>query len=304
MLRRFLPLVGLFLIYSGSVGAQGPEGDPRKITLSDIGNRVPWHHIGAPPDAGSPTPRLKEWPVERADFNMAPALTEQSWTGEAPGTPGELRSKVWKYEDLLRAVTDSGGYGNLILGDTARRLSVALMARYIVAHPSDYAVVDDILRADRVRLLDCAAFAEMLESELKLAPPSGRWHLSENWDELTLVVATDGSTVHNLSRGMPSIRPGPSELATRRQITVLLSRIIYEEGLERATFAGLIEFLKRGGSLSDLHSFDRIMGKDRGQFRYVPFGKDAVLNVDAIAAFQKIFGAEKGIPFSQLVGKD
>src|SRR5262249_52289153 len=35
------------------------------------------------------------------------------------------RFRVRQYEDLIRTVTDAGGYGNLVLSDTARRLSLA-----------------------------------------------------------------------------------------------------------------------------------------------------------------------------------
>jgi len=158
--------------------ARATQDQARKMSISSMGRGASWPHIGAPPSPGSHASRAEQWRAESASFHEAFGVIKGSWTGEAVDTPSELRSKVGQYEDLIRTVTDSGGYGNVVLADTLRRLSSGLLGRYVTSHPSDYAVVGEILETNRIRLLDSPAVGGMLMEELELAPPSGKWHLS------------------------------------------------------------------------------------------------------------------------------
>jgi hypothetical protein len=295
-----------FRCIDGQEPARTPISRPQGPSLSDIGGAMPWHHIGAPLSPESAAPRVAQWQAEVAYFREAFEAIRQTWTGEAVDSPGELRSKVGRYEDLVRTVTDSGGYGNLLLADTLRRLSVGLLVRYVMAHPSDYAVVGEILETNRVRLLDCAAVGNMLTEELKLAPPSGQWHLSESQKELELIFIADGSSLHEAGLGMLVGGPGPSSLIAKRDITALLSRLMATESTERMVLAGFLEFLKQGGTVADLGSFEHIMAKEKSRFQFPPLGvSDATIRVGYIAALLKAYQPWEGraVPFSALVGE-
>src|SRR5580658_3044523 len=162
---RALTSAALVLLAYQSANGQAVTGAPsstqQPISLSAIGRGASWRHIGAPPSPGSPAARAENWGAERASFHEAFRVIKESWTGEAVDAPGELRSKVGQYEDLIRTVTDSGGYGNLVLADTLRRLSITLLTNYLLTYPAEHAAVADILAADRVRLLDSPAVAGM-----------------------------------------------------------------------------------------------------------------------------------------------
>ena len=171
MITRILT-VSLVFLGCHSAGAQEPANSlsssrPR-ATLYDIGRAIPWSHIGAPPPQGSPAARVEKWQREAAAYDQAFQVIKESWTGEAMENPDELRFRVGPYEDLIRTVTGSGGYGNLALADCLRRLSLSLLIRYAVTHPLEYEAVGDLLSKDRVRLLDCPATGDMVAEELKL----------------------------------------------------------------------------------------------------------------------------------------
>jgi len=249
---------------------------------------------------------VDQWRLESASFREAFDLIKQSWTGEAVDTPGELRTKVGQYEDLIRTVTDSGGYGNLVLADCLRRLSLGLLGRYVTAYPLEYPAVAEILEANRVRLLDCPAVGDMLTEELKVAQPSAGWHLSESQKELELIFIAGGSSLHEAGLGILVSWPGPSTLIAKRNVTGLLARMMATESIERMVLAGLLEFLKQGGTIADLGSFERIMAKEKSRFRFAPLGaSDATIRAPYIAALLKAYQPWEGkaMPFSALVGQ-
>ena len=174
--------------------AVGTDSPPAAGTLHDIGRAIKWMRIGAPPSLERQATRAEEWQRESAAYKKAFSLLKQSWSVEAADNPSDLRFRVRQYEDLIKTVTDAGGYGNLVLADTARRLSLGLLSQYVVTHPSEYATVGDLLADLRIRLLDCPATSDMIADELGLAPPSGSWHLSEGKQDLVLIFGNDGSS--------------------------------------------------------------------------------------------------------------
>ena len=142
MTGRFL-LVSVVALSSCSAYGQQPASAPRQGGNSAPLHAVehPWPHIGSPPSPEASAARVNEWQVEVAPLRKALANIEEGWTGEAIENPEDLRFKVGRYEDAVRTLTDAGGYGNLVLADTLRRLSFALLARYLVTHPGEHAVV-------------------------------------------------------------------------------------------------------------------------------------------------------------------
>jgi hypothetical protein len=189
---------GILLLSSHIANAQEPPNSlTSPLALYDIGRALTWSHIGSPPSQRNPAARAEEWRRESASYRKAFDIIRSSWTGEDAKKPDDLRFKVRQYEDLVRTATESGGYGNILLADCLRRLSLALPVRYGLAHPSEYAAVGNILEQERVRLLDCGAIGDMLMEELRLAPPSGGWHLAESREELDLIFRSDGSSLTN-----------------------------------------------------------------------------------------------------------
>jgi hypothetical protein len=215
-----------------------------------------------------------------------------------------LKFQVGQYEDVVRTATSAGGYGNLILADTARRLDLALISYYVILHSQDYAAVAEILNDHRVRLLDCPATADMVAEELKISPPSGKWHLSEKREDLEFVLRSNGSSISRESRRTMMYPPGPGKLINQRDVNFLLIKLTDDEEEEVSTLASLMEALKRGGRLDVPGSFQRVIDMNREGFPFAPTGVTwPWLQVGAlIDRAQKWDG--KPISFSFVVGYD
>ena len=244
----FLALSSMLVCRVG-FGQDAPSAasDSQSLTaLHEIGRGVPWSRVGSPPSQQALASRAGQWRQESAAYAKAFSLLKQSWTGEAVDNPSDLRFRVRPYEDFIRTVTDAGGYGNLVLADSARRLSLGMIGRYAVSHPSEYATIGDLLADVRVHLLDCAATSDMIADELGLAAPSGSWHLSEKQEELRLVFRSDGSSLREAGGRSLLGALAPSTMIGKRDVSGLLSRLMEDEMMARAILPALVEFLKGG----------------------------------------------------------
>jgi hypothetical protein len=273
--------------------------------LHQIGRGVPWSRIGSPPSQQAQASRAEQWRGESAAYNKALSLLKQSWTVEAVENPGDLRLQVRQYEDLIRTVTEAGGYGNLVLADTARRLNLGLLSHYAITHPSEYTAIGDLLADVRIRLLDCPATSDMIADEIGLAPPSGSWNLSEKKEELALIFGNDGSSFRTAGGSALLGLLSPSKMMGKRDVSALLYRLIEDEMLARCILPALVEFLKRGGSLANvLESFNKVMEDQGTRFAFPPLGAPRIYgdNIQALVdVVRKLNG--KALPFRALVGE-
>jgi len=197
------------------------------------------------------------------------SAARKRWPAEAIANSQELRTVVSEYEGLIRTITRSGGYGNVVLAHCLRRLDQVLLMQYVVSFPSEHEAVSDILRGDRVSLVDSRAMLAMLSEEVPVDPPSGGWRLSqrkEDWDLIfrTFETSFRGQTVSGLF-GTPAV----SKLLKERDVSGLMTRLLPCETIERVSLPGLLEFLKRGGRFEDFGAmsnnarwFDRLMDGD------------------------------------------
>lgn len=275
--------INVFLFLSSMLVCHVGFGQDAPSTVSDsqslaalheIGRGVPWSRVGSPPSQQVAASRTEHWRQESAAYNKAFSLLKQSWTVEAVESPSDLRFRVRQYEDLIRTVTEAGGYGNLVLADTARRLSLGLLSHYAVTHPSEYTAIGDLLADVRIRLLDCPATSDMIADELGLAPPSGSWHLSEKKEELTLIFGRDGSSFRSAGGSALLGLLSPSKMMSKRDVSALLYRLTEAEMLARCILPALVEFLKRGGSPANvLESFATVMEDQGTRYAFPPLGE-------------------------------
>jgi hypothetical protein len=263
------------------------------LSLSQI-NRLPWPHIGAPPPKGAPQADVDRWRGESATFAETFEAIKGSWTDDEVRTADELRARVRQYEDLLRSVASSAGYGNALLADSLRRLSLTLLVEYELGHPAENRVVGEILNLDRVSLLDSAAVEGLLSEEFKLAPPLGGWKLVENRAQLDSIFRSQGTTTNRAGDRMLFGLPTTSAMVNQRDVYALLFRMIDTEGVERVNLPGLVEFHKRGGRPEDLanpndtSAYLRVMGREEYRFKFAPLGITA-LSPTALVVLQEQF---------------
>ncbi|SPF54455.1 hypothetical protein SBA4_640016 [Candidatus Sulfopaludibacter sp. SbA4] len=190
---------------------------------------------------------------------------------------GDLQFRVQQYEDLVQTISGSRGYGNVLLADCLRRLSLTLLIEYALAHPSENEAIAEILKPGRTRLLDSPAVGTMLAEELNLVPPREAWHLSKSREEIEQVFRATGSTYAKENGRILLGLPSTSTLANRRDVYGVLLRVLESDMLECVHLPGLIEFRRLGGRLEDLDPNDirpywRVMERDMRRFQFPPFG--------------------------------
>ena len=243
---------------------------------------------------------MSQWRGEIASFMKALDSIEEGWTGEVIENPEDLRFKIGRYEDAVSTVTPAGGYGNLVLADTLRRLSFGLLSRYLVTHPSEYAAVADILGSDRVNLLECVAIGDMISEELKLVPSSGAWRFASSREEAELVYTADGTTRSDQGRRSFFGTGAPTSMVARRDVSGLLTRLIDDAYIDKVLRA-FVAFLSRGGTIEEIASFSRLMADQRDKLRFAPTGASiSASNIGGLISMVRIWDG-KPIPFSQLV---
>jgi len=268
-------LAAALTLVSGRTEAQETAG-VAPATLTQI-NHLPWPRIGSPPAEGGRPADASQWRQEAAAFGHAFEAIRGSWTGEEVMSIADLRGRVRQYEDLIATVTGSPGYGNALLADCLRRLSLTLMVEYALGHPAENDAIGELLRTDRVRLLDCDTVQGMLSEELKIDRPPGGWRIVESRQQFDSLFQGGGTTYGKEMRRVFWAVPGTSALINKRDVYALLIRIVETETLERVELSGLIEFRRLGGRLEDLDGNDvrpflRVMEHDRRRFQFLPAG--------------------------------
>jgi hypothetical protein len=146
-----------------------------------------------------------------------------------------------------------------------------IQLQYVILHSQDHAAVAEILSDHRVRLLDCPATADMIGEELKISPPTGKWHLSEKREDLERILRGNGSSISREVGRTMMYPPGPGKLINQRDVNFLLIKLTYDEE-EVSTLASIMEALKRGGRPEIPGSFQRVIDMNRVGFPFAPTG--------------------------------
>ncbi len=275
---------------------------PQANGIADIGHTSNWPHIGAPPPAGAPSSRLAAWRAESAAYSEAFDSIKRSWTGFA-ASPDDLRFKVQQYEDLIRTFTESGGYGNLILADIARRLSDALLSQWAVVHVQESGVARDLMEKDRVHLLDCRASGDMVTEESGVAPPPGGWRLSDRAGVEVAFRASHSDLNNETDRMLLGGSTHP-RLMTKRDVNGLIYMLIAEEVTDRMSLPTLLEFERLGGDPANMSNWVSVMRNQQHTFPFPLLGEQGGLAAGAhVAALIQRARAWEGrqVPFSAIV---
>lgn len=246
------------------------------LTLLEL-NRTPWPHLGGPPAADQATQR--ESSQEAAKLAQALDSIKGSWTKREPLSTDELQFRVQQYEDLIGTIAQSSGYGNVLLADCLRRLSLTLMIEYALAHPDDSNTLAEMIKG-RIHLLDSQVVAATLAEELKLNPPSGGWRLTEDRAQMELVFRAAGTNYREQS-GRVFALPSNSTLLKRHDFPGVLVRVIESDVFECVHLPGLIEFHKLGGRLESLRAesvqpYVTVMEGEMRRFQFPPVGINMV----------------------------
>ena len=160
-----------------------------------------------------------------------------------------LKVKLNNYEALIRKVLDSGGYGNVVLAESLRRLSLATIGGLLVRRQLVDAEMTRLIKADRVSLWNSSAFQRLLADEA--AALKYRQTIPVDVEDAYKMwgIAPLGEVMREaLSTAKP--------LDQDRSVLRLATRILDGEATQEVSVAGLAEFLRRGGKIQDIRLDD------------------------------------------------
>jgi hypothetical protein len=251
---------------------------------------------------GAPAARTDAWRRETAAYTQGLAALRQSWTSFATSA-SDLEFKVKQYEDLIQTLTESGGYGNLILASFARKLSDALLIEWAVAHPQENQVARTIMDKSRVHLLQGRAVGEMVTEESGVTAPRGAWHLADR-EGLEAVLSASASDLSKETGRLIFSGSGPSKLMTMRDLNAVIYLLIGDEVIDQMSLPTLLEYERLGGSPDDLKPWETIMRKQERVYAFpllgFPGGLTAVGDVAALIQIGKSWQG-KQISFGEIV---
>lgn len=270
--------------------------------ITEIGRTSVWPHLGAPPSPGSPSARKEAFQREFASYSAALDAIRLSWTGVADSVD-DLRIRITQYEDLIRTLTESGGYGNIVLADTTRRLSNALIAYFAVAHPTQNDAARALAELNTVQLLDSPALSEMLDEEIGASETRGGWRLSERGGFESALKQAGSNLNNEAGRSLIGTATHPPLMA-RRDIGSLLWMVAGDEVDHCMTIPTLLEFERLGGTPEDLREWNTIMQHPPRIYSFPVLGEQGGLSaISHVAALVRWAAKIKGQPVTALVPK-
>lgn len=248
---------------------------------ADLERLLVWPHIGAPPPHGASKERLTQWRGEDRFFTATFAVIKSSWTEDPEMGAVWVRRQVERYDSLFLKVSGATGYGNVVLGDCLRRLSLSSLLTFLVRHPSEYAAVADLLGRSAALQVDSRAIQSMLVEELGVTPKGDVWRLADDKAELDSVFRACGTTTNEAFQRSPWAPMRVSDLMRNRDVAALLTRLVDADLVARVGLPGLFRFLSRGGRITDLsredtRPFSAALGLDRFELQFKSLGINAV----------------------------
>lgn len=193
----------------------------------------------------------------------------------------EMTETVGVYSSLSRAFSNAGGFVNLVLSDSAARVALLRLSHFLLNNPEHVDLVASCLDQVAVPELTTSMLEQVYE-ELT----GDRIELINLSDEEVKGKFLSGS-IESTDRHRPLFAQAliPSLIAEGSR-KPFLARILETQWLKRIALAATIEYLRKGGTVSDLpdldeKGLDRFFGiEDRRKYRFDPLGKTTLFAGD------------------------
>ena len=184
------------------------------------------------------------------------------------------RDEISAYLALSKQLRNSGGYANLVLGDSLRRLAICHAVRYLIESRdvAPWKAIPDMrqiwiakepiraLIAEEDRTLDLSALDAASDTELL--------------DRSFAILGANAATITSQLSSTTA-----STLLDNASLVLLIQRLSVTDFISAVSLPGLVEFLSRGGMLEQLRTDDvrpflSIMNGDEKRYFYAPLGVD------------------------------
>ncbi len=186
----------------------------------------------------------------------------------------EMTETVGVYSSLSRAFSNAGGFVNMVLSDSAARIALSRLVHFLLSNPDRVELVKTCLDQVTVPEITTSVLEQVYE-ELT----GDRIELVNLSDEEVKGKFVGGSDVNDI-REKPlfgqALIPSLMRTGSRKPFLV---RIIHTQWLKSQALPGTIEYLRKGGTVSDLTHLNaadlrRIVGSETlRKYRFDPLGK-------------------------------
>lgn len=239
----------------------------------------PWPQVDAAKSAPS-------WQVDL--INQLHRIIKHSFDPNAPTNPDEAKA----YLQIAKVLTDAGGYSNILLADSLYRLVIFRAAKDLSSSFSNLGKVESFvieLPAPSLGIKErLASFAKDDPSLARrisvingITPSDNLYVISQ---QLLAKDNADADLVDSGNLTFSNLMDNPSGFG-------LTFRIAQTEMLATVSLKALLEFIKQGGTLSELDPadvtrFKKRMSNSKGDYRYPALGKRRLSVDDPLGVLQ------------------
>lgn len=199
----------------------------------------------------------------------------------------EMTETVGVYLSLAKTFSSSGGFVNLVLSDSAGRIVLSRLAHFLLNHPDQVELVagclDQLVIPEITTGLLQEVHEELTGTKIEMATLS-----NEEITEKFLAGSRESIDGHRPLFAQALV-PSLMQEGSRK---IFLVRVLDTQWLRRKALAATIEYLRKGGTVSDLpdldaRDLDRFFGtEDRRKYRFDPYGETTLIGGELKALLQ------------------
>jgi hypothetical protein len=187
-----------------------------------------------------------------------------------PQSP-EVESEVALYTSLASGLRRSGGYGNLLLADSANRLAIYRVSGWVVFHPDQTSESTRLLEMLSVPVVDATELLGQLRDQgvesAKSPAIIEKVRQGKNLFEAFDLANANFNLIFD-----PSAQSA-ARLLKESSVIGVITRMAITESLVRVNISGAIRFFQKGGTYAELNSkdirpFESRMGADARHYNY------------------------------------
>jgi len=192
-----------------------------------------------------------------------------TFKGESDPEQAELESDVALYSSLASRLRQAGGYGNLLLADSAERLAIFRVSGWLVFHPDDTSEAAKFLPLLNVPAVDVKALLSKLsDQDAEIGKAAAKIQATKQGKNLYETFSLMGI---DYEKALNPPAQAAEKLLKESSVVALITRMAATESLVRVNISGAIRFFQKGGTYAelnprDIRPFESRMGQEAKTF--------------------------------------
>lgn len=251
-----------------------------------------WQVIGFPPTVSQPQANHEAEinPYPSKFFAKISAALQEEWLETDKLSYREITIRLASYESATTRCLALGGYGNIVIAESFRRLAVTVIGRFIVHNSKLIDETEKLLVIPKASIWGSASVQRLLGQEANLLNKPN-FEFRDSLGVFRLWGRESGTIMHDVIATPPT----SSMLLINRRVDLLMFRILESDRLRALSIPGYLHFLRQGGTQAeilsdDVRPFNALVGDVRYTMQYLALG-DTTLNAGHIWGLTETFKA-------------